>query len=369
MFGVFDGHGGSFCVDYVKENLLSKIIQDEKKQLASQPQNPAPSATNNSISSISSPEIVFRKDSTIKDSFSDLDKEFLKKCSECSSGNSNNSSFSGASSGLSISGNGSNNNSGNNNQNGGNSNSILSTPEKKKNFITKHTSIVNKFSQFNNIHPKNFNSPIKIGKSSISVASSINLSSNSSGSSNSNSSGPSNSNSTSNNPSSNSTSIVAIPSSTAPSLVIKHSNPFLRKTPTSPGPQQSSHSPATGSKFHPYNNISTNKTLHSEDVLFLSGEEDPIFYSGSTANTAILKCKYSNTEKKCVIEIIDCNVGDSRCFVYNQGKTTQLSQDHKPHVESEKSRIQGAGGVVESGRVNGMLAVSRAFGDFDFKKV
>ncbi|CAJ2661536.1 unnamed protein product [Trifolium pratense] len=36
--------------------------------------------------------------------------------------------------------------------------------------------------------------------------------------------------------------------------------------------------------------------------------------------------------------------------------------------EGEKARIISAGGTVEQGRVNGNLALSRAIGDFDFKK-
>lgn len=44
-----------------------------------------------------------------------------------------------------------------------------------------------------------------------------------------------------------------------------------------------------------------------------------------------------------------------------------LSFDHKPTNESEKSRILDAGGSVAMGRVNGDLAVSRAFGDFSYK--
>lgn len=34
----------------------------------------------------------------------------------------------------------------------------------------------------------------------------------------------------------------------------------------------------------------------------------------------------------------------------------------------EKARIQAAGGFVDFGRVNGNLALSRALGDFEFKK-
>ena len=44
-----------------------------------------------------------------------------------------------------------------------------------------------------------------------------------------------------------------------------------------------------------------------------------------------------------------------------------MSEDHKPENAGELSRIQRAGGFVEDGRVNGMLALSRALGDFEYK--
>ena len=46
----------------------------------------------------------------------------------------------------------------------------------------------------------------------------------------------------------------------------------------------------------------------------------------------------------------------------------QLSFDHKPNNELESKRILAAGGWVEFNRVNGNLALSRALGDFVFKR-
>ncbi|KOS21583.1 Protein phosphatase 2C -like protein 3 [Escovopsis weberi] len=62
------------------------------------------------------------------------------------------------------------------------------------------------------------------------------------------------------------------------------------------------------------------------------------------------------------------NAGDSRCVIGIKGRAKPLSQDHKPQLESEKNRITAAGGFVDFGRVNGNLALSRAIGDFEFKK-
>ncbi|KEY72010.1 hypothetical protein S7711_00029 [Stachybotrys chartarum IBT 7711] len=62
------------------------------------------------------------------------------------------------------------------------------------------------------------------------------------------------------------------------------------------------------------------------------------------------------------------NAGDSRGVLGIKGRAKPLSQDHKPQLESEKNRITAAGGFVDFGRVNGNLALSRAIGDFEFKK-
>ncbi|KAF2710627.1 protein phosphatase 2C Ptc2 [Pleomassaria siparia CBS 279.74] len=80
--------------------------------------------------------------------------------------------------------------------------------------------------------------------------------------------------------------------------------------------------------------------------------------SGCTATVAIL------TKNK----IYCANAGDSRTVLGIKGRAKPLSYDHKPQNEAEKARIQAAGGFVDFGRVNGNLALSRAIGDFEFKK-
>lgn len=66
--------------------------------------------------------------------------------------------------------------------------------------------------------------------------------------------------------------------------------------------------------------------------------------------------------------------GDSRGVICSSGRLI-ASEDHKPGRPDEEARIRAAGGTVECGpvggpqRVDGALAVSRAFGDFHFKPV
>ncbi|KZM24371.1 metal ion binding [Ascochyta rabiei] len=80
--------------------------------------------------------------------------------------------------------------------------------------------------------------------------------------------------------------------------------------------------------------------------------------SGCTASVGLL----SNDK------IYVANAGDSRTVLGVKGRAKPLSFDHKPQNEAEKARIQAAGGFVDFGRVNGNLALSRAIGDFEFKK-
>jgi len=60
------------------------------------------------------------------------------------------------------------------------------------------------------------------------------------------------------------------------------------------------------------------------------------------------------------------NVGDTRIVLNRGGKAIRLSVDHKPGSPDEEDRIRALGGYVigETYRVNGLLAVSRAIGDF-----
>jgi len=83
--------------------------------------------------------------------------------------------------------------------------------------------------------------------------------------------------------------------------------------------------------------------------------DDP---SGATAVCVLLKDN----------KIHCANCGDSRAVASVAGQVQELSFDHKPSNEEETRRIVAAGGYVELNRVNGNLALSRAMGDFVFKR-
>ncbi|CAI4221387.1 unnamed protein product [Auanema sp. JU1783] len=88
--------------------------------------------------------------------------------------------------------------------------------------------------------------------------------------------------------------------------------------------------------------------------------------TGSTLICAIL-------EKNRFLTII--NVGDSRavaCDMFN--RAVALSRDHKPDDREERRRVEVAGGFVNcdddgSPRIQGILSVSRAFGDTLLKRL
>ncbi|EJC98112.1 PP2C-domain-containing protein [Fomitiporia mediterranea MF3/22] len=98
--------------------------------------------------------------------------------------------------------------------------------------------------------------------------------------------------------------------------------------------------------------LGTDEDIRAESRFF----RDP---SGCTAVAALI------TQNG---RIFVANAGDSRSVISVKGEVKPLSFDHKPLNESEMTRIRNAGGYVEYGRVNGNLALSRAIGDFEFKK-
>lgn len=85
-------------------------------------------------------------------------------------------------------------------------------------------------------------------------------------------------------------------------------------------------------------------------------EEDS--HAGCTANVVLITPEY----------IICANSGDSRAVACVDGRTVELSKDHKPEDPIQLDRINKAGGTVSYGRVNGGLNLSRALGDLQYKR-
>ncbi|KAL5558990.1 hypothetical protein UlMin_035201 [Ulmus minor] len=107
-------------------------------------------------------------------------------------------------------------------------------------------------------------------------------------------------------------------------------------------------------------NRAISKAYERTDQAILSHSSD-LGRGGSTAVTAIL----INGQRLWV-----ANVGDSRAVLSRGGQAIQMSIDHEPNTE--RGSIENKGGFVSNmpgdvPRVNGQLAVSRAFGDKSLK--
>ncbi|KAL2477474.1 putative protein phosphatase 2C 10 [Forsythia ovata] len=107
-------------------------------------------------------------------------------------------------------------------------------------------------------------------------------------------------------------------------------------------------------------NTSIAKAYERTDQAILSHTPD-LGRGGSTAVTAIL----INGRHLWI-----ANVGDSRAVLSRMGQAIQMSVDHEPNTE--RGSIENKGGFVSNmpgdvARVNGQLAVSRAFGDKNLK--
>ncbi|GJQ76399.1 hypothetical protein Trydic_g2115 [Trypoxylus dichotomus] len=98
--------------------------------------------------------------------------------------------------------------------------------------------------------------------------------------------------------------------------------------------------------------------LHGFLVLDSRMRMTSVHKSGSTAVCAFISPR--------LMYVANC--GDSRAVLCQSGSPVFTTQDHKPELPLERERILKAGGSVVLQRVNGNLAVSRALGDFQYKK-
>lgn len=87
--------------------------------------------------------------------------------------------------------------------------------------------------------------------------------------------------------------------------------------------------------------------------------------------TTVLSCYFHQQE------LYVANLGDCRAVALNaDGKSVRLTRDHRPDAPEEQRRIEKLGGEVTTAvtkegklvsRVNGVLGVARALGDFDLE--
>jgi len=98
------------------------------------------------------------------------------------------------------------------------------------------------------------------------------------------------------------------------------------------------------------------------DQDFLDADEFRNKDDGSAGIFTLASCNDDNT-----YTLVNGNIGDSRIVLYKKlqdgFEIVACTQDHKPTNEAERKRIEAAGGCVQMARVDGQLALSRAFGD------
>ena len=105
------------------------------------------------------------------------------------------------------------------------------------------------------------------------------------------------------------------------------------------------------------------RTFFGANEQFLQIAEKMKLHDGSTGICSIVRDG----------KVLVSNVGDCRCIILSNGKPIQMSVDQKPTSPDEQRRIAALGGTVVlcmgTARVNGVLAVSRAFGNRTLKSV
>jgi len=85
--------------------------------------------------------------------------------------------------------------------------------------------------------------------------------------------------------------------------------------------------------------------------------------SGCTSASAIIRIN-SDGERW----LYTANAGDARIVLRHKGEGIRLTFDHKATDPGEMQRVTEGGGLVTMGRVASMLAIARAFGDYELKE-
>lgn len=66
-------------------------------------------------------------------------------------------------------------------------------------------------------------------------------------------------------------------------------------------------------------------------------------------------------------DLFIANLGDSRAVLLNSESLINLNYSHLPELDEEQQRINDAGFEIADGRIDGVINVSRAIGDFTYK--
>ena len=125
------------------------------------------------------------------------------------------------------------------------------------------------------------------------------------------------------------------------------------------------------------------KALHRKIILndkyddFVKSSETALLESFKEAEDEFCEMaeRQSETSGSCAVaclvnglDVFVAHCGDCRAVVRTSDKkVNELTIDHRPGLPSEKARIRAAGGTIRGGRVQGVLAPSRSFGDIDVK--
>lgn len=111
------------------------------------------------------------------------------------------------------------------------------------------------------------------------------------------------------------------------------------------------------------NEAKEQEIIHFFNTLFFDIDEELKPYNKDSSGSTAILCVIT----KCLIILVNC--GDSRGILYSKNGTILIETvDHTPHLYSEKERIKKLGGTIQNSYIEGLLSVSRSFGDYELKK-
>lgn len=137
-----------------------------------------------------------------------------------------------------------------------------------------------------------------------------------------------------------------------------------------------SHSPESKSNKKVNNKISSSSSRIRKALRNLGGGSSKLASSSVSDSSSTATSEISVREEVSVTippsdarrVLYSANAGDARGVLCRAGKAVRLTYDHKGSDKQEAKRITDAGGFVMSGRVNGVLAVTRSLGDSSMKE-